>query len=116
MNSLVSRFAQFVVRTLLLFACASSLALAQAPQRPEPVLGVGDVVKITVYQNPDLATEARLSENGQINFPLIGNVTIGGLSVAQAQARIEKMLRDGGFVLKPQVTIQTTLIKSSQIS
>jgi polysaccharide export outer membrane protein len=115
-NSLVWRFAQFVVRTLLLFACASSLALAQAPQRPEPVLGVGDVVKITVYQNPDLATEARLSENGQINFPLIGNVTIGGLSVAQAQARIEKMLRDGGFVLKPQVTIQTTLIKSSQIS
>jgi polysaccharide export outer membrane protein len=80
------------------------------------VLGVGDVVKITVYQNPDLTVDARVSELGQINFPLIGAVTIGGLSVSQAQALIEKRLRDGGFVLKPQVTIQTTQIRSSQVS
>ena len=86
------------------------------PPRAEPVLGVGDVVRITVYQNPDLTVEARVSELGQINFPLIGAVTIGGLSVSQAQALIEKRLRDGGFVLKPQVTIQTTQIRSSQIS
>src|SRR6185503_13121714 len=115
-RSLVARFAQFITRVVLLFACAGSVALAQAPQRPEPTLGVGDVVRITVYQNPDLATEARVSENGQINFPLIGTVTIGGLSVAQAQAKIEKMLRDGGFVLKPQVTMTTVQIKSSQVS
>jgi polysaccharide biosynthesis/export protein len=115
-RSVAARSAQFLARFLLLFAFAGSVALAQAPQRPEPTLGVGDVVRITVYQNPDLTTEARVSENGQINFPLIGNVTIGGLSIAQAQARIEKMLRDGGFVLKPQVTMSTTQIKSSQIS
>jgi len=91
-------------------------AFGQLPARPEPVLGVGDVVKLSVYQNPDLAVEARISENGQINVPLIGVVTVGGLSVPQAQQRIEKMLRDGGFVLKPQVTIQTVQIRSSQIS
>ena len=99
--------------------CSSArrrVAVAQVPPRAEPVLGVGDVVKITVYQNPDLTVEARVSELGQINFPLIGVVTIGGLSVSQAQALIEKRLRDGGFVLKPQVTIQTTQIRSSQIS
>jgi polysaccharide export outer membrane protein len=112
----VLRAARFLVRLFLLMVCAGSVALAQTPPRPEPVLGVGDVVRITVYQNPDLTTEARLSENGQINFPLIGNVTIGGLSVSAAQAKIEKALRDGRFVLKPQVTIQTTQVKSSQIS
>jgi len=105
----------FLVRLAALFFCAAA-AFAQAPPRAEPVLGVGDVVKITVYQNPDLSVEARVSELGQINFPLIGVVTIGGLSVSQAQALIEKRLRDGGFVLKPQVTIQTTQIRSSQIS
>ena len=109
-------WARFIGRFLLLFAFASGVAIAQTPPRPEPVLGVGDVVHITVYQNPDLTVEARVSENGQINFPLVGTVTIGGLSVAQAQALIEKRLRDGGFVIKPQVTIQTTQIKSSQIS
>ena len=93
-----------------------AVAFAQVPPRAEPVLGVADVVRITVYQNPDLSVEARVSELGQINFPLIGVVTIGGLSVSQAQALIEKRLRDGGFVLKPQVTIQTTQIRSSQIS
>jgi polysaccharide biosynthesis/export protein len=106
----------FLVRIALTFFCATGVALAQAPQRAEPVLGVGDVVKISVYQNPDLSVEARVSEVGQINFPLIGPVTIGGLSVSQAQALIEKRLRDGGFVLKPQVTIQTTQIRSSQVS
>jgi len=105
----------FLVRLVALFFCAA-VAFAQVPPRAEPVLGVGDVVKITVYQNPDLSVEARVSELGQINFPLIGVVTIGGLSVSQAQALIEKRLRDGGFVLKPQVTIQTTQIRSSQVS
>jgi polysaccharide export outer membrane protein len=65
---------------------------------------------------PDLATEARVSELGQINFPLIGVVSVGGLTVSLAEKRIEKSLRDGGFVLKPQVTIQTVAIRSSQIS
>jgi len=111
-----SAVSSFLVRIALMFFCATGIALAQAPQRAEPVLGVGDVVKISVYQNPDLSVEARVSEVGQINFPLIGPVTIGGLSVSQAQALIEKRLRDGGFVLKPQVTIQTTQIRSSQIS
>jgi len=115
-RSLVARFAQFIARVFFLSVCAVGMAAAQAPQRPEPTLGVGDVVRITVYQNPDLTTEARVSENGQINFPLIGTVAVGGLSVAQAQAKIEKMLRDGGFVLKPQVTMQTMTIKSSQVS
>lgn len=103
-------------RYLWLLLLATGMALAQSPQRAEPVLGIGDVVKITVYQNPDLSVEARVSERGEINFPLIGAVTIGGLSVSQAQTLIEKRLRDGGFVLKPQVTIQTTQIRSSQIS
>jgi polysaccharide export outer membrane protein len=112
----VTRAAYFLARLFVLLVCAGSAAMAQTPPRPEPVLGVGDMVHITVYQNPDLTAEARLSENGQINFPLIGTVTIGGLSVSAAQAKIEKALRDGRFVLKPQVTIQTTQIKSSQIS
>ena len=92
------------------------VATAQVPPRAEPVLGVGDVVRMSVYQNPDLAVEARISENGEINVPLIGSAVVGGLSVPQAQALIEKKLRDGGFVLKPQVTIQTTQIRSNQIS
>ena len=107
---------RFIFRSLLIFLFSIGLVFAQVAPRGEPTLGVGDVVKITVFQNPDLSLEARISENGQINFPLIGNVSIGGLTVSAAEQKIQKALRDGGFVLKPQVSIQTVSIKSSQIS
>ena len=97
-------------------AVAAPAVFAQTPAAVEPVLGAGDLVRLSVYQNPDLSVEQRVSEAGQINVPLIGAVKIGGLSVPQAQALVEKMLRDGGFVIKPQVTIQTVQIRSSQMS
>lgn len=109
---------------LALTLCSSAFAqtspsasAASAPAKPEALLGVGDIVKITVYQNPDLTVDgARISETGQINFPLIGNVAIGGLTVAAAEQKIAKGLRDGGFVLRPQVTLQIGQIRSSVIS
>jgi polysaccharide export outer membrane protein len=84
--------------------------------RAESVLGPGDTVRISVFQSPDLTVEARVSEAGQINFPLIGAVTVAGLTIPAAERRIETMLREGGFVLRPQVTIQLMRILSSQVS
>ena len=48
-------------------------------------LGPGDGVKITVFQNPDLNLETRVSETGAISYPLVGSVQVGGLSVAAAE-------------------------------
>jgi polysaccharide export outer membrane protein len=114
-------------RSLLLVLALCSSAFAQnspsatagdnSAKPPETILGVGDVLKITVYQNPDLAVDSvRISETGQINFPLIGNVAIGGLTIPGAEQKIAKLLRDGGFVLRPQVAIQVGQIHSSVIS
>jgi polysaccharide biosynthesis/export protein len=99
------------------FAQTSPSASASAAAKPEALLGAGDIVKITVYQNPDLTVDGgRISETNQINFPLIGNVVIGGLTASAAEQKIAKLLRDGGFVLRPQVTIQVGQIRSSVIS
>lgn len=94
-------------------APAPATAGAAAVERQ---LGPGDSVRITVYQSPDLTTEARISESGQVNMPLIGEVVVGGLTASGAQALIEQRLRDGGFVLRPQVTLQTLQVRSSQMS
>ena len=114
-------FIRYIILALSLcstaFAQTSPSATAASAPRPEALLGVGDIVKITVYQNPDLAVDgARISENGQINFPLIGAVVVSGLTVPAAEQKIAKQLRDGGFVLRPQVTIQLGQIRSSVIS
>ena len=79
-------------------------------------LGEGDMVRISVFQNPDLTTEARISEHGAINFPLIGEVVIGGLTPADAEARIAQRLSLGKFVVKPQVNLSVVEVRSRQVS
>lgn len=117
MMSSAARFMRQLGGAALALLIAAGTAFAQQPvARTEPRLGVGDLVRITVYQNPDLSTDARVSELGQLNFPLIGAVVVGGLTVSAAERLIEQRLRDGGFVLRPQVTINTVQIRSSQIS
>lgn len=107
-------FMRRIFEFLLLSMFISVGALAQTIV--EPVLGAGDIVRVTVFHNPDLSTESRINELGQITFPLIGKVALGGLSVTAAQDKIAKQLKDGGFVVKPQVSISLVQVKSSQVS
>lgn len=96
------------VRWLALLPVLALLALAPPPadaQGLDSELGVGDVVRITVYGQSDLETVARITKEGNITFPLIGEVKIAGLSNRNAEGRIEAMLSQGKFVRNPQVSI-----------
>src|SRR5882672_9114542 len=90
----------------------SATALAQSRE----ALGEGDTVRIAVFQNPDLTTETRISERGTITLPLIGEVVLGGLTPAGAEARIAEQLIKGKFVLKPQVSLNVVRVRSRQVS
>lgn len=68
-------------------------------------LGPGDLIEVGVYNVPELATKARVSNSGDVYLPLIDYVHVDGLSQEEAQALIEKRLTDGGFVRTPHVTI-----------
>jgi polysaccharide export outer membrane protein len=83
---------------------------------PELLIGAGDMLKISVYNNPDLNIETRVSEGGQITFPLINSVTVEHLSVADAEKKIAGLLEAGGFLRKPQINIVVTLLQSQQVS
>ena len=96
-------------------------ACAQAPAAPAPVsaeyrLGAGDLVHVTVYQNPDLTLDTRVSENGSFSYPLLGTVKVGGLSISQAERLIADGLKNGDFVKSPQVTIAVLAVKGNQAS
>lgn len=79
-------------------------------------LGPGDAIRITVFQNPDLTTEARIAEQGTILFPLIGEVALGGQTPASAAHVIADRLRRGNFMLDPQVNVSVTQVRSRQVS
>ena len=98
---------------LLTAALAGSMAGAGAT---DVLLGPGDVVKVSVFGNPDLNLETRVSEAGSISFPLIGEVAIGGMPVATAEKKIAGLLESGGFLRKPQVNLIVTVLQSQQVS
>jgi len=79
-------------------------------------LGMGDMVRITVFRNPDLTTEARVSERGTILFPMLGEVPLAGLTPSQAGSKIAQKLRDGKFVVNPEVTVSIAQVNSRQVS
>jgi polysaccharide export outer membrane protein len=105
----------FFVFVFVLSSAWTLCAHAQEKQ-PEYRLGAGDTVRVQVYQNPDLTLETRVTENGMITFPLIGNVKIGSLTVAAAERAIADALRLGGYIKQPQVTVMPVQIRSTQVS
>lgn len=81
---------------------------ATKPDQPLPQdvkLGAGDLVEVNVYGVPELATKARVSNDGNLYLPLVDNVHVADLSLEEAQRLVEKRLDDGGFVRNPHVTI-----------
>jgi polysaccharide biosynthesis/export protein len=90
-------------------------AAAPSPGNEYRLAG-GDVIKIAVFQNPDLTTEIRVAETGSITFPLIGTVKVGGLTLSQAEAEIARRLQTGRFIADPQVSITLTAVVGNQVS
>jgi polysaccharide export outer membrane protein len=100
---------------LALALLGMSLTPARAQQQPY-LIGPGDVLRISVFKNPDLSIDARVSEAGTLSYPLIGSVSVGGLALPAAERKIADLLREGGFVLNPQVNILTTLALGGLVS
>lgn len=83
-------------------AIQSALQFVQQKQGSYKI-SPADLIEVTVYQEKDLDRKVRVSPEGTITFPLVGQVEVGGLSVAQAESAILAKLKR--FLLDPQVTV-----------
>lgn len=96
---------------------ASAVAQAQPPQeQSKEKLGVGDAVRVTVFQQPDLTTETRISEKGTIGMPLIGEVKMAGLTLGEAASQIASQYKKAKYLNNPQVSVALTTLRSRQVS
>lgn len=80
------------------------------------LLGTGDLLRITVYNNPDLTLETRIGDGGMIRYPLLGEVLLEGISSSVAEKKIADLLETGNFVKQPQVNILVTQYQSKLVS
>ena len=72
---------------------------------PEYLVGVGDVLDVTVFDNPELSRAAPVQTNGTITLPLLGDVVAGGLTVPEIQRKVEALLaRD--YLVDPEVEVR----------
>jgi polysaccharide biosynthesis/export protein len=64
-----------------------------------------DLVVFELYNEPDAATQERLSAAGDLRLPMLGFVSLKGLTVRAAEQRLESFYRVGGFYKNPQVIL-----------
>lgn len=81
-----------------------SEAFTTAPKYEDYVIGGGDLIRINIFEAPDLNTETRVSARGDVTLPLIGTVAIAGLSVGKAEQHVERLFREQ-YLQDPHVTI-----------
>lgn len=104
-----------VKRLMVLIALGAFCCFPGAAMAQEYVIGGGDLLKITVYDNPDLTTESRVSNDGKITFPLIGEVQANGSTAIELEKKISRLLEDG-YIVKPQVAVFIEEYKSKKVS
>jgi polysaccharide export outer membrane protein len=78
-----------------LFTALAGVAVAQqsSPAQvsaPPLKVGSGDLIELTIYDNPDLSGHFRVDERGEIVVPLLGSVRVAGQTAAEIGRTIEK--------------------------
>jgi polysaccharide export outer membrane protein len=79
-------------------------------------LSLGDRIRVTVFQEEDLASITRIDARGRINLPLLGEVNVGGMTVVEAQNAIQNAYKAGRFLRSPQVTVNVEEYAPREVS
>ena len=69
-------------------------------------LGPGERVRLTVFRHQDLSGELDLDGEGFLAMPLVGEIPGAGLTARQLENEIEIRLKNGGYLVNPQVSVE----------
>ncbi len=96
------------------------IAITNSQLRSPYKLGADDIISVSVYSHPELSSPqpgqqtgsggVMITSDGTVALPLIGNISLGGLTVNQAQQRIASDYAN--FVNNPDVTVQLVTAQS----
>ena len=59
-------------------------------------VGPKDILSIDVWGEPDLTKEFVITQDGTIDYPLLGNISIAGLSTKQIDEKITHAIKNTG--------------------
>ncbi len=101
----------------LMVGCAAKQKPFDYTKEPDPrnkpyLLGVSDHIRITVWQNADLSTEAVIRPDGTITIALLGDIKAAGLTPNQLKIKIKKRLENYIRSSNPTVTVSVMAVNS----
>ncbi|WP_301592290.1 polysaccharide biosynthesis/export family protein [Sabulicella glaciei] len=83
------------------------------PSAAEPYrLGPGDRVRVTVFDDPQLSGDFRVSDAGAISLPLAGSVPATGRTTREVERAIEGILKEKGLFQQPSVAVEVMEYRS----
>jgi polysaccharide biosynthesis/export protein len=103
-----------MTRTIGICMLALLLLAGRSFAQSEYVIGAGDVLNITVYDQADLTGKYKVDADGTLTFPLVGRVKAGGATLRSLETDLTVRLADG-FLRTPQVSVSMDEFKSQRI-
>lgn len=99
-----TRMLDFRVLSLsILVLLLASTSFAQSIEQYR--LSADDEISVIVFNEPDLSLEkTRVSANGSISMPLIGQVQVKGLTIDEVESEITRMYL-GDYLKKPDISV-----------
>jgi polysaccharide export outer membrane protein len=94
---------------------AAAAPAAPAVPSGDYEVGPGDVLDIAVFDNADLSRLPTVQTNGSISLPLLGEVQVAGLTVAEVQRKITNLLAKD-YLRNPQVEVKVREFQSQFVS
>ena len=80
------------------------------------IIALTDRLRVAIFQEDDLSTISRVDSKGRVNLPLVGPVSVVGMTVEQAQGTIQLAYQDKRFLRSPQVTITVEEYASREVT
>jgi polysaccharide biosynthesis/export protein len=109
--------AERIAQAVIVIVAAGMLCLTRAAAKPEDYrLGAGDLIRINVFDHEELTVDARISQTGNITFPLIGQLRVAGLSTRETELLLARALIDGGFVKQPHISVLVSEYQSQKVA
>ncbi len=78
-------------------------------------IGAKDLLEIRVLGEDKLTTTVRVSEDGKITFPYLGEIHVDGLTAAQLEKTLSRLLEEK-YIINPQVRVSIKEFRSKRVS
>jgi len=98
-----------------LLALGSVLLTAQERIAQEYRIGPKDLLEISVFGADELSRTVRVSEDGKVSLPLLGEVIVDGLTKSELEKKLAGLLGEK-YVQNPQVTVFIKEYQSKRVS